>query len=450
MSAKRTPSSLLLLALLLGNLCLAAVPSYSAEAAPVAQGENLLNSPGFEGIFGSQGTDSSWAAWHQDVLCGEGEKPSDLNYACRPEWSAETVTADLIHGGSKSQHVGVYWTPWHGGVFQTVNAPAGALVRLTAWGRVRASGEYYPAPSDGSINGRMQVGIDPNGTGLWYQGVVWSGAINPHDVWQAVSVEATVGQSGVVSVYLAADFRGFSLRHLDVWWDDATLQVVTPPTATPAPLPTAPPPPPPPVATNTPLPTPTPEPTATPVNTATPTAPPEPTASPTPETAAICVAPFDDGNRNGMQDGIEGLISGVTITLFDGHEIVGTQTSNALAGSICFDNLKPGPYQVFQTVPPSRQMTTADNVPVDLQAGQMVMVLFGSIATLPVGEPTAVADVPDNQGTAEEPPIEPATPVPVDAGGNEGIAATLFAVSGIVVLLVAAVLVGIFFIFRNT
>jgi len=96
MSAKRTPSSLLLLALLLGNLCLTAVPSYSAEAAPVAQGENLLNSPGFEGIFGSQGTDSSWAAWHQDVLCGEGEKPSDLNYACRPEWSAETVTADLM------------------------------------------------------------------------------------------------------------------------------------------------------------------------------------------------------------------------------------------------------------------------------------------------------------------------------------------------------------------
>ena len=57
----------------------------------------------------------------------------------------------------------------------------------------------------------------------------------------------------------------------------------------------------------------------------------------------ICVTAFDDSNQNGAQDGIEGPISGVTITLFDGKEIVGTQTTNALAGQLCFEDLQPGP-----------------------------------------------------------------------------------------------------------
>jgi len=126
----------LLLVLLAGNLWAAAVPFGSVQAAPAAQGGNLINSSGFEGAFGAAGTDTAWAPWHQEDHCKEAE---NFDYTCRPEWSAEVVSAPLIHGGSKSQHIGVLWTPWHGGVFQTVNAPAGSQVRLTAWGRARAS-----------------------------------------------------------------------------------------------------------------------------------------------------------------------------------------------------------------------------------------------------------------------------------------------------------------------
>ncbi len=425
--------SLLLLAILVGSLLLTAVP---AGAAPLAQGGNLANSPGFEGAFGGAGTDTAWAPWHEETACDT--RPADFNYACRPTWSAETVSAPLIHSGGQSQHVGVYWTPWHGGVFQTVNAPAGARVRLTAWGRARASADQYPAPSDTSVNSRMQVGIDPNGGGIWYQNVTWSGEINPHDVWQAVSVEATVGQSGKVSVYLSSNFKGYSRQHLDAWWDDVTLEVVTPPTATPAPIPTAPPPPP---ATRTPAPTPTPEPTATPESSPTPTNTPEPTPTATPATASICVMAYDDGNRNGQQDGIEGAISGVTLTLFDGQQIVATQTSNALEGQFCFEDLQPGPYQVFQAVPTSRQLTTADNVPVNLQAGQVMLVLFGSVAAEPAAQPTAIAQLPD--------PTSAPTSQPAAGGDDKGLSETLLAVSGIVVLLIAAVLVGVFFVFRS-
>ena len=187
---------------------------------------------------------------------------------------------------------------------QTVNVAPGTRVRLTAWGRVHASEDNFPAPSDTSVNARLQVGIDPEGAGIWYQNVTWSGEINPHDIWQAVSVEATVGASGKVTVYLSANFAGSVRSHLDVKWDDAILEAVSAPTATPAPQPTSPPPPPPPpqpVATNTPLPTLTPEPTATPVNTPTPSSTPEPTATATPATGTICVFTFDDRNRSGIQ-----------------------------------------------------------------------------------------------------------------------------------------------------
>jgi hypothetical protein len=332
---------------------------------------------------------------------------------------------------------------------QTVNVAPNTRLRLTAWGRIHASNDFYPAPSDSSVNGRLQVGIDPEGAGIWYQNVTWSGTINPHDTWQSVSVEVTSGASGKVTVYLGANFAGASRKHLDVKWDSAVLEIVSAPTSTPVPQPTSPPAtavPAQPVATSTPAPTSTPEPTATPEASATPTNTPEPTATPTPMVGTICVTAFDDSNQNGAQDGIEGPISGVTVTLFDGQEIVGTQTTNALEGDICFGDLLPGPYQVFQTVPPSRVATTADNVPVELQPGQPVMVLFGStVQTGSASEPTAVADAGEASPTqaAEE------TTAPAQSSGGRSLGETILAISGVLVLLVAAALVAVYFVFRN-
>jgi hypothetical protein len=425
----------LLVALLLVSFGLGVVPARGAEAAPLAQGGNLLNSPGFEAPFSGSGTDPAWARWHEEQCNREAP---NYDFVCQPDWSGEG-NPTLVHSGSQSQHVGVYYTPWHAGVMQTINAPAGSRVRLTAWGRVRASQEQYPAPSDTSVDARLQVGIDPNGGGIWYQNVTWSGTINPHDAWQAVSLEATVGAAGKATVFLAANFRGYSRTHLDVWWDDASLEVLVPPTATPAPRPTSPP------VTNTPVPTPTPEPTATPTEVPTDTPTPEPTATPTPAVGSVCVVAYDDANRNGTQDGIEGTISGVTITLFDGQQIVGTQVSNALAGQVCFDDLGPGAYQVFQTVPSNRELTTADNVPIELQGGQTVKVLFGSVAGVTPVEPTAIAAVPT---TAPQPTAGPVQQEP-EQPDRQGIGDTLLAVSGIIVLLVAAVLIGVYFVFRG-
>lgn len=440
MSEKRT-SRLVLSFVLLASILSALGSVEPAAAAPVAQGGNLLQAPGFEGTF-SNGVVQPWAKWHEERECKERD---DLNYSCRPEWYPEQ-NPELVHTGWQAQGVGVRYTPWHGGVMQTVSVAPGTRVRLTAWGRVHASNDYYPAPSDTSVEARMQVGIDPEGNGIWYQGVTWSGQINPHDTWQSVSVEVTAGAAGKVTIYLSANFAGYSRAHLDVKWDDVVLEAVAAPTATPVPQPTSPPPPPPPptaAVTNTPLPTSTPEPTATPADTPTPSATPEPTATATPETGTICVITYDDANRTGLQDGIEGVISGVTITLFDGHEIVGTRVSDALAGQICFTDVEPGPYQVFQAVPASREMTTVDRVSLDVHSGETVQVYFGSVAAAPPGEVAVATAVTEPGVQPEQQPEEPAD------SADRGLAGTLFAISGIVVLLVAAVLVGVYFVFRG-
>ena len=85
---------------------------------------------------------------------------------------------------------------------------------------------------------------------------MWLGPVRstPHDTWQAVSVEATAGASGRVTVYLSANFAGYSRAHMDVKWDDAVLEAVAAPTSTPVPQPTSPPAPVQPVATNPPPP----------------------------------------------------------------------------------------------------------------------------------------------------------------------------------------------------
>ncbi len=214
------------------------------QAAPSAQTNLLLNGTFDGGFYNANGDPNlqvanSWAPWHEDSGAKSDCPPCD--YVLRPKWITESNLA-LVQQGTSSQHVGNEFDPWHSGVFQTVNVAAGARVRFTAYLRVRASNEQYPAPSYTSFLANGQVGIDPNGAGLWYSGVTWSGTVNPHDTWAPVSVEATVGSAGKVSVYIGANWRGQTAAHLDAWFDNAVLEAVgVSPTVTPAPgQPTAP------------------------------------------------------------------------------------------------------------------------------------------------------------------------------------------------------------------
>ncbi len=198
-----------------------------AEAAPAAQTGNLIVNGGFETTGGSTGA-ANWLPWWSEI-----PKPSQesFNYAYKPNWNVDSLNNNdakaNIYAGSNTQRVINNWDPWYAGVKQVVNAPAGARVRLTAYGKLWASPDDWPAPADTTVDARMFIGLDPNGTeNQFASNVVWSGSIRPLGTWQSVSVEATVGSGGRVGVFLAADYRGNSRKFMASFWDEISLTVV--------------------------------------------------------------------------------------------------------------------------------------------------------------------------------------------------------------------------------
>lgn len=227
---------------LIGVAFSAALLPLSGMAAPALQGPNLLANPGFEQPYIDNNRQATgWGRWFQIESC-EGDRPDGYQYWCAPDFAPETNT-QLVTQGSTSQHVGRKNDPWRGGVKQPVNVTAGTQVRFCAYGRIFAENASFElAPSWDGHNGRLQVGVFPNGDADWNTpGITWSGEANPHNTWQQICVDATVGSAAKVTVFTSANFRGTAAFHLDVWWDNASLVALgVQPTATAAPGATAP------------------------------------------------------------------------------------------------------------------------------------------------------------------------------------------------------------------
>lgn len=400
-----------------------------SQAAPAAQGANLLQNPGFEPP-GSNGVAQGWQRWHRTTARQDEE--CLVAYHFEPKWSVE-VNPAFINSGSGSQAVGNSWDTWSGGVFQTVPATPGTVYRFTFFGRGRGSNEQVPAPSESGLQINMRAGIDPNGSGLWSDSdVVWSGAGSPHDTWQPFTVEATA-TGNQITVFTAADWGVTGVNqcraHLDTWFDSAELVAQTPPTATTAPQPTAAPP----TATQQPAPTdavPTESATATVIATLTQAA---PTATATPTgSATVCVNAFLDTNGNGLHDPDEGYVAGITLTVAQGANIIGQAVSTGTEEPICFGGLPAGAYQVGQTLPAALEMTTQANATVTVGEGQTVGLEFGSRI-----RPTPAAGVPA-EGT--EAAGAAATATTTSTGGNPTTSGTP---GWLVYLGVGAILVGV-------
>lgn len=228
--------------MLMGVTLIAALLPMSGIAAPASQGQNLLTNPGFEQPYSDGNKQANgWGRWFQIESC-EGDKPDNYQYWCAPDFAPELNT-QLITEGNASQHVGRRSDPWRGGVKQPVTVAAGSQVRFCAYGRIFAeNGNFEQVPSWNGHNGRLQVGVFPNGDAEWNTpGIQWSGEANPHNTWQQICVDTTVGSAGKVTVFTSANFRGTAAFHLDVWWDNASLVVLgAQPPATAAPGATSP------------------------------------------------------------------------------------------------------------------------------------------------------------------------------------------------------------------
>ena len=188
----------------------------------------LLTNSSFEEPY-TNGIAGNWYTWYE-----ERNMNADCNTTAvmrRPTWSAEIVGGNggqLHFDGTRSQHISSNFATWRGGMFQSVPATPGSVYRFGVWSLGRAGNDAYPAPSDRSVNMSVRVGIDPNGGSDWWSNeIIWGPRISPHDFWQeaAVSVQAT-GQA--VSVFVDANFAGAGncRRHLDMWFDTASLTTV--------------------------------------------------------------------------------------------------------------------------------------------------------------------------------------------------------------------------------
>ncbi len=229
MKVKRVTSLIVIFSLLTGDWLMSR-PASLVQAESLAQ-INLVVNGGLD-AFDSSGVAASWFPWWQEV---PNPGTGSLDYVLKPDWVPES-NPNFVQSGSASQHIGRRWDPWRAGIRQTFSVTPGATVRITASGRVFASNNDWPAPSDGVVQARMRIGAEPNGSIDWAAGsVVWSGTANPHDVWQPFSLDMTAGASGKVTVFLDVSYRGDSRFHLDAWWDNVSAVVIsvnTPPPAT--------------------------------------------------------------------------------------------------------------------------------------------------------------------------------------------------------------------------
>ncbi len=346
MEKKRITKYLILSAIM---ILLAVISPVHAE--PPQQDGNLLQNPGFEQPF-VNGAAEGWVTWalqteKQDDTCLDG-------YHYLPKWNMETG-GEFINDGATSQYIGNNWDTWSAGVMQTVAVTPGETYRFTFYAKGRTTNEPSPAPSQPSINMNVEAGIDPNGSGLWNDtDVIWSAAASPHDAWQAFSVEATA-TGDQITVFTSADLGVPGVnqcrQYLDTWYDSAEL-----------------------IATGQP-----PAEGATPPPEAVPTEIPDAPAEPVPgDGGTVCVNAFHDENGNGLIDGNEGFMAGVTMLVAGDSGVAGQAISDGSPTPTCFQSLQAGPYQVAQQLPGRLEPTTASNAVVNATDNHTVLVAFGS------------------------------------------------------------------------
>ena len=203
-----------------------------------------------------------------------------------PEYKGATradVPGNRVRNGDLSQQWFHSYGSFEAGILQQVsNIQVGSKLKFELWVLTWSCDREDKGNCGGATSGdpssmHVRIGIDPTGGGdIYSSAIVWSPEQNAYDAWHHFEVEA-VARNSTVTVYVYSNPE-FCSQDNNVYVDDASLVVVSPPpTATrrPTSTPTATP-----LATDTPLPTNTPVATATPVATQTPLPTCPPTAVP--------------------------------------------------------------------------------------------------------------------------------------------------------------------------
>jgi LysM repeat protein len=214
-----------------------------AEHQALAQGQNLLVNPSFEGQYSSYIPETpqeladcprnicttaqipdGWKPWWVK------ERPTDVNPEFKP--AEPNVGSSRIHSGGRAGQYFSFWSTHKAGFRQTVAVPANSVVQFSVFGQAWMTESDNSDVSDRSGTPNMQIGIDPTGgTNPYSPNVVWSGYQQPYDAYVQFAIQARAqGEQVTVFTFSAPSVNPnspeYGFKHNDIYWDDASLVVV--------------------------------------------------------------------------------------------------------------------------------------------------------------------------------------------------------------------------------
>lgn len=219
----------------------------SVAAAPVGDGPNLLQNPGFEAPFNKQccRTDlppgrpptvideiqvaQGWVGWWLEPGKDPLHPTSGTVAWHRPEFRSANchypICAPRVHSGDDAQHYFTFFSLHDAGVYQQVSGiTPGSQLQFSTYMEAWSTNENL-GPSQFTQNMNMRVGIDPfGGTDAFSPNVVWSNPFTSLDAWSLYTVQATAQASSVTVFTRSTPY--WAVQHNDVYVDDANLVVV--------------------------------------------------------------------------------------------------------------------------------------------------------------------------------------------------------------------------------
>lgn len=214
-----------------------------ANGLAIAQGENLLTNPSFEGQYSSYTPETpaenadctlgicttaqmapGWKPWWIK------ERPTDVNPEYKP--ATQDVSGGRVRSGDRAAQYFSFWSTHKAGLRQTVTVPANSVVRFSIWGHSWLTEADGTLLSDRGGTPNMRIGIDPSGgTNPYGQSIVWSDYLQVYDTYQQFSVQAqAIGDKVTVFTFSAPSVNPnspeYGFKHTDIFWDDASLAVI--------------------------------------------------------------------------------------------------------------------------------------------------------------------------------------------------------------------------------
>ncbi len=213
---------------------------YSAEVAVIKQWETTQVPQGWSAWWRQPNNNfddpnyyTTWPAY----CPGRKSTPADCVAHHNPEYR-DTLGGPQDTGptrkvaGDNSQKYFTFYSIHEAGLYQVVGGvKPGDRLRFTVYQEAWSNGANDPYHSDLNQHMNLQVGIDPTGgNNPWSSNIVWTKPAESFDKFTQFAVEA-VAQNNVVSVWTKSAPE-LALQHVDVYVDEASLNVVQPGRAT--------------------------------------------------------------------------------------------------------------------------------------------------------------------------------------------------------------------------